>query len=229
MDLQTYITKPIQKGTLLNGLSKHFPAVEKIGIDENNGLSYEHLLLFPLPKPMETKQFPLAFAFARLKYLGVDFENARLLESYRIRFLNESSEKTADLIQPFFELLRESGTKNIENLTTNQIEAFIRECSKATIVTGAGNSEIKGRLSTQDLTNVLDALGIFERVETNRKHIQETVNQLIATTFKGMLLPNKEGSLSIVEHTPQEIAEYQKLDQTGFSFHYFLNDSSTES
>ena len=222
--LRRYITKPIDRGSVLNGLRKYFPAVERIGIDESNCLSYEHLLLFPLPKPKENKQFPLLFNFAGLSYLGVDSDTVRRLESYRISFLNQPDEQTADLIQPFSELLRESGTKNLENLTLNQIESFVNYCTLGMRVEGAGNSQKEVWLSRQDVTNVLDSLGIFEKVEANREHIQETVNQLITTTFKGMLLPDKADSLSIVEHTPQQIAEHQKLDRaTSHMFHYILN------
>lgn len=218
---------------MLEGLFKPFPAIEKMGIDNNNCLSFEHLLLFPLPKPKETKQFPSSFDFKKLSHLGVDNDTIERFRSYDTRRLVNillRREQTADLIRPFFELLEQSGTKNLENLTLNQIEGFVDDCTQGMgqVVKLFGSSKVVPP-SPQDLTDALDALGILKRVEANRKHIQETVNQLIATTFKGMLLPNKEGSLSIVEHTPQEIAEYQKLDQTGFSFHYFLNDSSTES
>jgi hypothetical protein len=139
--LRGYITKPIDRGSVLNGLRKYFPAVERIGIDESNCLSYEHLLLFPLPKPKENKQFPLLFNFAGLSYLGVDSDTIRRLESYRISFLNQPDEQTADLIQPFSELLRESGTKNLENLTLNQIESFVNYCTLGMRVEGAGNSQ----------------------------------------------------------------------------------------
>jgi len=230
------VLTPLRNGKLLpENMGKPFLAIQdvSVGVGENASVKCSYQLVETLPTPNDSP-FSLMLEPEYFKLLGLnkaDLEEVVQAFGQLSRPLQPKITRKA-----LFNEIKRVLSQGSNDAKIAPLEMFIKmmmsthpsetTCPKFTI--GASKTLPDAYMNPQQLSNILELLGRYEKTVANRKLVQQKLDDSLIECLSDLLLPksttneNEIPSLTITEHTPIENNQASNVHPRGLYQKYNL-------